>query len=429
MGERFGYTIVSFLTLWAACVIYLAPLDKRSHCFLRAGGLLVAGSGCIAAVCLLLPWSGWVSQTVVFCLAVLFFLICGDMPISAAIYCGIWAQVSQQLVAETCHLLYRLCSSRIAWGTPLWLGAAAILFVGCYCAIALTVSRWLPSNGRYTVGPRQFTLSVFFLIVFEVLLQMLLEDIRMSNGQYSVTILLAQYYCATMLYFQHTLFTKSAMRQELAILNRLWYEQKQQYELAKENIAIINRKCHDLKHQISAMRTMASHEGMERYIEEVEDSVRIYDSIFKTGNEVLDTVLTEKSLYCEANRIPVTCVADGSQLAFMDPVDIYAILGNALDNAIEGVQQLHDPEKRMIDVLICTRQQLLLLQVINPLEGELILEDGLPLSTKIRDGYHGFGLKSIRHTAEKYGGFMTVDTAGGQFALRVLIPLTGRSYP
>ena len=36
----------------------------------------------------------------------------------------------------------------------------------------------------------------------------------------------------------------------------------------------------------------------EDYLDEIERSIQIYDSTIETGNEVLDTVLTEKSLYC-----------------------------------------------------------------------------------------------------------------------------------
>ncbi|MBQ8648049.1 MAG: GHKL domain-containing protein [Oscillospiraceae bacterium] len=45
------------------------------------------------------------------------------------------------------------------------------------------------------------------------------------------------------------------------------------------------------------------------------------------------------------------------------------------------------------------------------------------MSTKPRDGYHGFGLKSVRHTVEKYGGHVNLRAEGGRFSLRVLIPL------
>jgi len=213
------------------------------------------------------------------------------------------------------------------------------------------------------------------------------------------------------------------MQQELEVLERLRHEQQMQYDLAKENIAIINRKCHDLKHQMAAMRSMVSPENHERYLAEIEKSVRIYDSILKTGNEVLDTVLTEKSLYCEANHIAIHCVADGAGLEFIDAVDLYTVFGNALDNAIECVQQIEPTEQRMIDVLICREVGCLVVHIRNSMEGKLDFVDGLPRTTKEDNGYHGYGLKSIRHTVEQYGGHMNVKAENGWFSLKLLIPL------
>jgi sensor histidine kinase regulating citrate/malate metabolism len=174
---------------------------------------------------------------------------------------------------------------------------------------------------------------------------------------------------------------------------------------------------------MAAMRCISNPEERERYMEEIQQSVQIYDSMFQTGNSVLDTVLTEKSLHCGANGITLHCIADGHLLDFMDPVDLYGILGNALDNAIESVQMLQQSEQRFIDVLLCAERQFLVLRISNPLHGPLHFRDGLPLSTKASDGYHGFGLKSIRHTVEKYGGCVTVSEEHGCFTLRIMIPM------
>lgn len=414
-----------FITLWLSCVSYLIPLNKRARPAARAAAMLGLALALGGVSALFQPLRAWVPLAAFFVFSILFFLVCGDMPLPGALYAAIWAQISQELAAETYLLLYWIVSPRAAWGPWAWAGIGALLFGAAYCAIALTVARWMPDQGRYAVGPRQLTLSLLCQAVFNVLCWMLLSetDVIFTSFLYPVSIWLAQCYCATMLYFQYTLFSKSAIKKELEILNRLWHQQAEQYRLSKETIAIINRKCHDMKHQIAAVRAMAGSQAQEKYLREAEESVGIYDAIFQTGNEVVDTVLTEKSLYCGGNGIRLGCVADGKQLAFMDPVDVYAILGNALDNAIEAVQGLSDPEKRMIDVLVCREQKFVVIQAVNPVERGLKFRDGLPVSTKPRDGYHGFGLKSIRHTAEQYGGFATVRAENGCFTLKILIPL------
>jgi sensor histidine kinase regulating citrate/malate metabolism len=141
------------------------------------------------------------------------------------------------------------------------------------------------------------------------------------------------------------------MKQELELVNLLLEKEHEQYRLSKENIAIINQKCHDLKHQIRAVRKVTEEER-DQYLREVEESISIYESIVQTGNEVLDTILTEKSLYCREKGITISCVADGKLLEFINPMDLYSLFGNALDNSIEAVEQFEEEEKRQIDVLI-----------------------------------------------------------------------------
>ena len=129
----------------------------------------------------------------------------------------------------------------------------------------------------------------------------------------------------------------------------------------------------------------------------MEDSVKIYETIVKSGNEVLDTILTEKSLYCKERGITVSCVVDGSQLGFINTIDLYAILGNAIDNAIEAVEKFKHVEKRQIDVCIYRSQQFLVMNIINPMKEKLVYEEELPRTTKKDTLHHGYGLKSIQY--------------------------------
>jgi sensor histidine kinase regulating citrate/malate metabolism len=115
-------------------------------------------------------------------------------------------------------------------------------------------------------------------------------------------------------------------------------------------------------------------------------------------------------------------VADGKQLEFIDPVDLYTILGNAIDNAIEAVRKLEEPDHRVVSVTIYAKQHMSVLQIENYYEGELHFAGGLPVSSKQDHRYHGFGVKSIRSTVEKYGGSISIDTENHIFLLCILLP-------
>lgn len=416
------------MALWASCILYLLPLKHRAGYRFRlflatiAACVITAGMVFFVEPVNLTAMPPLLLATLFFSLCCLLIYSCAAMPLGAAVYCATWAIITQQVAHEVSFILL---DGKME-GNPVLtvLGFLAIYGV-IYGVAGVTIVRYMPEEGSYQVGPRQLSSAIFLLVVFEILFEFLrtgagagIRDVHTWN------ILLVQCYCVMILYLQNTLFKKSAMKQELDTLNQLWHQQKAQYELSRETIGLINHKCHDLKHQIAAMRAITSPEEREKYLREVEDSVQIYDSIVKTGNEVLDTVLTEKSLSCAANNIKINCIADGRKMDVFDPVDLYTVFGNAIDNAIESVKRLENQEMRMIDVLVYVRKQFLMIHIMNPIGSRLEFDGELPVSTKTKNGYHGFGLKSIRFTIQKYNGFMKIDTAENIFSLKMLIPLT-----
>lgn len=225
------------------------------------------------------------------------------------------------------------------------------------------------------------------------------------------------------LYAYHVQRIEFYTRYELTATNTLLKNQYDQYCMSRESIELVNQKYHDLKHQIAALRKEPDPQRRSEWLDEMESDIRQYEAQNRTGNNVLDTVLTAKSLYCQKNGIHLTCVADGTQIGFLRVMDICAIFGNALDNAIESVLQLPDEEQRLIHVMVCVEKGFLLIRIENYFGGTLDFENGLPLTTKRDKAYHGFGVKSIRSTVERYGGTMTVNTENGWFNLKILIPL------
>lgn len=75
--------------------------------------------------------------------------------------------------------------------------------------------------------------------------------------------------------------------------------------MARQNVQIINKRCHELKLQIAALRQMSGAASdppdpeLKAHIDEAEKAAQLYDASRNTGNEVLDVVLTENR--CSAN--------------------------------------------------------------------------------------------------------------------------------
>ena len=213
------------------------------------------------------------------------------------------------------------------------------------------------------------------------------------------------------------------VKTELDVIQNVLRNQYSQYRQSQESIDIINHKYHDLKHQINILRQEKNPDKKEEYLDEIEKGIKDYESMFKTGNGILDTLLTGTSLKCARRDITFTCVADGTLLNQIYVMDLCTIFGHALDNAMEHAVQIADLEKRLIHVTVSKMEEFILIRIENYLQDDLQFEGELPSTTKKNKAYHGFGLKSIKYSVEKYHGTMEVKTEDHWFIINILIPL------
>lgn len=228
--------------------------------------------------------------------------------------------------------------------------------------------------------------------------------------------------CLLLLMLLLDLFRIRESEREQMILEQLLRQEQEQHELSRATVDVINRKCHDLRHQISALRNMNSDE-QEKSIGELEQAVMIYDSFSKSGNKDVDIILAEKSLLAEKNHIVIRSIVDGGRLSFLKVEDLFSLLGNALDNAIDAAGQEQEEERRIITLNAMARENLYTIHLENPCAREPLFVDGLPVTTKPDTDYHGYGMRSMRYLCEKYKGVLTCGWEDGIFTLDILFPL------
>lgn len=356
-----------------------------------------------------------------------------EMSRREALYCSLWSYIITEVVTQTVMPLSNMIMERFEGVrrfplTPLLYMAAVCLVVYLIC---YHLGPQLLRGDHYHVGRQKILMSAMIVCVYTVLAnyQFVFWMVG-NNSQGSSNIvtgfrLVAGVGCLFFLYMQNSIEKQQWAEQERDMIQGLWEWQQEQYRVSQENISLINRKCHDLKYQMAALRTLEDGKERDAQLKELEEAVMIYDSAIRTGNAALDTVLTEKSLHCEANQIKLVCMADAAALEFMGNVDLYTIFGNALDNAMEYLMKLKETDKRIIKVTVFREKEFVVIRVKNPCEDDMTFVDGLPQTTKDGaggKGYHGFGLKSIRYTVEKYGGQMHCQRAKGAFELQIMLP-------
>lgn len=323
------------------------------------------------------------------------------------------------------HLIF--CLKSVVWGNHgifpisgvegLIVTWAATFLLGGW--LAWLVNKYLPCRGHYYVVPQRVLLmgGIVVLIAFVLTagIYILEGDANVSNLGYDLCS------CALILWVMIGQRKEVDMLAVIQTEQRLRRQMQEQYELSRDSIDIINRKSHDLKHQIEALRFIRDEDQRAASLAEIERSALIYDAAAKTGNEVLDTVLTEKALLCEKDGISWTCMADGSVLAFLTPVDLYTMMGNALDNAIEASRRLTGGQQA-IRVVVRRQYGSAFVQISNYYDRLGPMRNGIPETTKGDKSEHGYGIPSIREIVERYDGVLDIETKQGIFLLSILIP-------
>lgn len=226
------------------------------------------------------------------------------------------------------------------------------------------------------------------------------------------------------LYIQEGMRYDIYLRNELSSINNVLQSQYEQYEAFKESNALVSQKFHDLKHQLDIIEMEPEPAKRKEYVNQLKKDITHYQASVKTGNAIMDVILTRKNSFCIQNKITFTCIVDGKLLDFIEVMDLCSLLGNALDNAIESTLKNVDTDKRLIHLRVEKKAGFLLFLLNNYSEDRLSFEDGLPKTTKDDKEYHGYGLKSISYIANKYDGTMTISHENNWFSLKVLLPIS-----
>ena len=297
----------------------------------------------------------------------------------------------------------------------------------CYFASYLVIyffaylffARKIKGNEGIRINNPLFLIIGIIFIFIDISLNAFVDNYSKANFDktYICTIAIINILlCIMFEFFAFETSTRQELRKNLDVISQMKYNEEKQYELSKENIALINQKCHDLKYFI---RNYGNNQTLNpQVIEEISQSIEIFDSNIKTGNNALDIIFTEKSLLCYKNNIRFTCIADGKLLSFMDDVDAYSLFGNLVDNAIEALKD--EAQKRVISLIIKGQGDFVSISIQNFFSKQLRFENGLPITTKKDKNYHGYGMQSIKMICEKYNGTLSINTNDNIFSVNIL---------
>jgi sensor histidine kinase regulating citrate/malate metabolism len=218
---------------------------------------------------------------------------------------------------------------------------------------------------------------------------------------------------------RHTLADHCEL-QRISQMNQL---RQRQYELLCQRQSSeqeIRRMCHDLKHQLLALRQDPAQ--ADEMLQRVQSTLEQYQKVVYADNSILNTLLQEKAEAARCAGIDIQMQMRIPPCEVLDDMDLCMIFGNALDNALEAVRRIEEPGHRFVSISSVSEPGFWMVRFQNPYQGELTLRGGLPCSSKKDKANHGIGLRSVRTCVEQHGGTMLLSTEDNCFSLSIMIP-------
>lgn len=365
-------------------------------------------------------------------LAVFVYLYLFDVPVKQRFFTYFMVDTCMYLTAlvarYTAVLLYGFCpvfNPRITFVILYFLLTGALVSLFFKCLRTPIVERLAQ------FGDHLGTLTAFACIGYVVLL--LLFDAwqimdRMPPGKYLVMLLYtAVLGCGYYLSF----VTMAAVRDnalaqaQVEELTAQARQAEQYYVTLAGHIQEVRRMQHDSRHHLRVLSGYArdgAYDRLEDYLSTLIEQSPGMGDCFYCANYTANILLGFYAEQARSDGIDFQCDAQIPADLGVTPVDVCAVLGNALQNAMDACALQGPGERQYLSVLARMVGQNLTLEIKNSYDGVAVERDGRLITRKDGRG-HGLGLESIRRVAELYHGYCSVSRTEREFTLRVVLTL------
>ena len=183
-------------------------------------------------------------------------------------------------------------------------------------------------------------------------------------------------------------------------INRIETE-KTYYDILEKQNQDLMIFAHDAKNHLSAIKSLNTDPQIEKYINQMTESLATYSKVSHSGNHTLDVIINKYITECEIKGVKFTFDIRLKNLEYVEDYDLVTILGNLLDNALESAEK---SEKREISLSTDYRNTYDILIITNSCDTQPKSVNEKLFTTKSDKKFHGVGLKSVAKTLKKYNG-------------------------
>lgn len=181
---------------------------------------------------------------------------------------------------------------------------------------------------------------------------------------------------------------------------------------------------HEMKNNIFYMQSLLDdreYEKLDQYFSEFHEKFENLDFFVDTGNQTLNAILNAKLAEARRKQIPVEMKAAAPDTLPIHPSELFSLMSNMLDNAMEGMSREHPG----LSVNISPQKGYLVIEVKNRVDTDILKENPALETTKPDAKFHGYGTKVMKKIAEDYEGWVDFSVEDGWFSVRAYILLPG----
>lgn len=291
---------------------------------------------------------------------------------------------------------------------------------------------------------RSFYLVVCHIVMFGIVLLVCLIN-RKTKRDISLKILLPvtpcwiisillcfllTWQCFTMQYKLHPLFVFVLLGLLYTSIIVIYYtnrihdqaQEKKTWEIAEhhyamqqeyyEQLRIQQEETRALWHDISKYLRASKAEGSDNALIQVQEMLDGISCVVDVNNRVVSVILNEYIQSMHTSAIEFDMDIQVPEVLFVTAADLYILIGNTLDNAIEACQNI-PKEQRKISIKLHTHNNILFYELENPYTDKHL--------KRIRNRYHGYGLKNVNRCVEKYKGKIEISKSEGIFRITALL--------
>ena len=275
-------------------------------------------------------------------------------------------------------------------------------------------------------GILNMLIPTFSLILLVVFIENIL--IGFQGPQYIILIIAVMILGINIVtfYFQDRLL--AAYEEKLK--SKLDAQEKEYYfsqcQLMQESVERMKAIRHDMKAHLSVLKdfTLENKQAAD-YLNNLLGGISESEIYSDTGNIAFDSIINFKLKNALEDGLKVDVNILIPSILNIEVTDVVIILGNLIDNALEATAKV---DNKSIKLDINFDRGGLLINIENSFDGEIKYADGgneeeKLLATLKNDGEHGYGLKNVRKSVEKYNGHMDIRFDNNIFYVGILLYL------